>query len=88
MIVQVSQKIFMADDSKRMDADVELIRAVKLFHICNRFVASNKEIYVCDEINFSYIEGNYYCSNPECKKILPWQDVMADNLGTGWEGHA
>lgn len=88
MIVKISNRIFIADDSKRMAVDVELIRAGGLFHVCKRFVTGNREVYVCEIVFFNYSTGNYYCSNLECNKILPFQDVVADGLGTGWEGHA
>lgn len=88
MIVQVSAKIFMANDTRRMDADVELIRADKLFHVCQRFIKEKREIYICEEVQFDYTSGNYYCGNAECNRKLPFQDVVADGRGTGWEGHA
>jgi hypothetical protein len=88
MIVQVSQKIFMADDEKRLPVDVELIRAIKLFHTCQRFIRNGRETYICDEVAFNYNTGKYYCSNVECNRELPFKDVSADGKGTGWEGNA
>ena len=78
----------MANDAKRMREDAELIRADKLFHVCSRFIAKNREIYLCDYVNFDYTTGRYYCANWECNKKLSAEDVLADCIGTGWEGHA
>ena len=89
MIVQISPRVFMADDDKKLNPFTYMIRGKEaLYHICKRYVVDNKETYVCDEIYFDYTNGHYYCSNDKCFKLLPLDDLLKDTIGTGWEGHA
>ena len=88
MIIKVSQKIFMANDEKKLPAEMRLIRAISLFHICQRFTLKNREVYIADDVYFNYTSGNYYCANLECGQVLEFKEVSSDGKGTGWEGNA